>query len=345
MLKKHPIITFIFFGFILFLISNRLDELRVYQGATVAIYAIGIASLILLIGYSGQVSLGHGAFLAIGGFAAALARIHYEAPIWLTFVVAVLAAAIGGALLGLAAARLSGPYLAGTTLALAIGLPSIANQFSIFGGEQGISFDIGLPPASLGEDFTQYKWFFWISWTVALITLYWVRNVLNSRYGRGWRAVRSNDVAAELAGIHVGRNKVLAFTISAGLAGLAGALLAMTISLASPGVFPLALSFSLATGAVLSGVTTLGGVMIGAVTLVAIPEIALAIANRYGSETITTNLPQLLVSALLILTVLFVPNGPVEQLHAKRAKRRHSSHSAVEISVRIGSKSWSTSKK
>jgi len=248
-LKKHPIITFIFFGFILFLISNRLDELRVYQGATVAVYAIGIASLILLIGYSGQVSLGHGAFLAIGGFAAALARIHFDAPIWLTFVVAVLAAAIGGALLGLAAARLSGPYLAGTTLALAIGLPSIANQFSIFGGEQGISFDIGLPPASLGEDFTQYKWFFWISWTVALITLYWLRNILNSRYGRGWRAVRSNDVAAELAGIHVGRNKVLAFTISAGLAGLAGALLAMTISLASPGVFPLALSFSLATGA------------------------------------------------------------------------------------------------
>jgi branched-chain amino acid transport system permease protein len=344
-LKKHPIITFIFFGYILFLISNRLDELRVYQGATVAIYAIGIASLILLIGYSGQVSLGHGAFLAIGGFAAALARIHYEAPIWLTFVVAVLAAAIGGALLGLAAARLSGPYLAGTTLALAIGLPSIANQFAIFGGEQGVSFDIGLPPAALGEDFTQYKWFFWISWSVALITLYWLRNVLNSRYGRGWRAVRSNDVAAELAGIHVGRNKVLAFTISAGLAGLAGALLAMTISLASPGVFPLALSFSLATGAVLSGVTTLGGVMIGSVTLVAIPEIALAIANRYGSETITTNLPGLLVSALLILTVLFVPNGPVEQLHAKRAKRGHSSHSPVEISVRVGSKSWSTTKK
>ena len=344
MLKKHPFITFIVFGFILFLISNRLDELRVYQGATVAIYAIGIASLILLIGYSGQVSLGHGAFLAIGGFAAALARIHFDAPIWLTFVVAVLAAAIGGALLGLAAARLSGPYLAGTTLALAIGLPSIANQFSIFGGEQGVSFDIGSPPSSLGEDFTQYKWFFWISWTVALITLYWVRNVLNSRYGRGWRAVRSNDVAAELAGIHVGRNKVLAFTLSAGLAGLAGALLAMTISLASPGVFPLALSFSLATGAVLSGVTTLGGVMIGAVTLVAIPEIALAIANRYGSETITTNLPGLLVSALLILVVLFVPNGPVEQLHAKRAKKGHSSHSPVEISVRVGSKTWSTKK-
>ena len=327
MLKKHPLLTFIFFGVVLYFISNQLDELRVYQGATVAVYVIGIASLILLIGYSGQVSLGHGALLAIGGYAAAIARINYNAPVWLTFVIAVLAAAASGALLGVAAARLSGPYLAGTTLALAIGLPSLANQFPILGGEQGLFFDIGMPPASLGEDFTQYKWYFWISWSVALIAMYWLRNVMNSRYGRSWRAVRSNDVAAELAGIHVGRNKILAFTISAGLAGLAGALLAMTVSLVSPGVFPLALSFSLATGAVLSGVTTLGGVMIGAVTLVAIPEIALAIANRYsGSETITTNLPGLLVSALLILTVLFVPNGPVEQLHKKRAKKDKPSH-------------------
>ncbi len=85
--------------------------------------------------------------------------------------------------------------------------------------------------------------------------------------------------------------------------------------------------------------------MIGSVTLVAIPEIALAIADRYGSETITTNLPGLLVSALLILTVLFVPNGPVEQLHAKRAKKGHSSHSLIEVTVRIGNKTLSTKKK
>ena len=347
MLKKHPLITFIIFGFILFLISNRLDELRVYQGATVGIYVIAIASLILLTGYSGQISLGHGALMAIGAYAAVLARLNYNAPVWLCFAIAVLAAAAGGALLGLAAARLSGPYLAGTTLALAIGLPSIANEFSFLGGEQGFIFDVGFPPASLGEDFTQYKWYFWISWSTALISTYWLRHVLHSRYGRSWRAVRSNDVAAELAGIHVGRNKVLAFTISAGLAGLAGALLGMTL-LVSPGAFPLALSFSLATGAVLAGVTTLGGVMIGAVTLVVIPEIALAIADRYGgSETITLNLPGLLVSGLLILTVLLVPNGPVEQMHARRAKHAKSgktSHSPVELSLRVGSKTWSTKK-
>ena len=347
MLKKHPLATFIIFGFILFLISNRLDELRVYQGATVGIYVIAIASLILLTGYSGQISLGHGALMAIGAYAAVLARLNYNAPVWLCFAIAVLAAAAGGALLGLAAARLSGPYLAGTTLALAIGLPSIANEFSFLGGEQGFIFDVGFPPASLGEDFTQYKWYFWISWSAALISTYWLRHVLHSRYGRSWRAVRSNDVAAELAGIHVGRNKVLAFTISAGLAGLAGALLGMTL-LVSPGAFPLALSFSLATGAVLAGVTTLGGVMIGAVTLVAIPEIALAIADRYGgSETITLNLPGLLVSGLLILTVLLAPNGPVEQMHARRAKHAKNgktSHSPVELTLRVGSKTWSTKK-
>ena len=322
MLKKHPILTFIFFGFILFLISNRLDELRVYQGATVAVYVVGIASIILLTGYSGQVSLGQGALLGVGGYAAALLRIQFNAPIWICFAVAILTAALAGAFLGLAAARLSGPYLAGTTLALAVGLPSIANQFELLGGEQGLLFDVGFPPLSFGEDFTQYKWFFWIASLATLIAIFWLQNVMRSRYGRSWKAVRGNDVAAELAGINLTRNKTLAFTLSAGLAGLSGALLAMTIGTVSPSAFPLALSFSLLTGAVIAGVTTLGGVMIGAVTLVAIPEIAGAVASRFGSsEAVTSNLPGLLVSTLLILTVLFVPNGPVEQLRAHREHR------------------------
>ena len=313
---------FIFFGFILFLLSNRVDELRVYQGASIAVFVIAISSIILLTGYSGQVSLGHGALMAIGAYSAALARNELHIPIVLTLFVAVLVAAIGGALLGAAAARLSGPYLAGTTLALAIGLPSLANQFSILGGEQGLVFDVGSPPARLGDNFTQYKWFFWIAALAALISTWLLRNILRSRYGRNWRAVRSNEVAAQLAGIHTQRGKILAFTLSAGIAGLAGALLSMTIGTVSPSAFPLALSFSLLTGAVLSGVTTLSGVMIGAVTLVAIPEIADVIANRIGSsEKITTNLPGFMVSVLLIAAVLFAPNGPVEA-HRERALKK-----------------------
>jgi len=322
--NKARLAIFLLLGVAIYFLSGAVDELRVYQGATVAVYVVGIASIILLTGYSGQVSLGQGAMLGVGGYAAALLRIHFSAPIWICFVIAILAAALAGVLLGLAAARLSGPYLAGTTLAFAVGLPSIANQFAFLGGEQGLLFDVGFPPLGFGEDFTQYKWFFWIASLAALIAIFWLQNVMRSRYGRSWKAVRGNDVAAELAGINLTRNKTLAFTLSAGLAGLSGALLAMTIGTVSPSAFPLALSFSLLTGAVIAGVTTLGGVMIGAVTLVAIPEIAGAVASRFGSsEAVTSNLPGLLVSTLLILTVLFVPNGPVEQLRAHREHRVH----------------------
>lgn len=319
--NSSHLIPFILGGVVLYFLSGMVDELRVYQGASIAVYVVAIASIILLTGYSGQVSLGHGALMTIGGYAAAVLRIEFNLPIILCFVAAVLIAAIGGALLGAAAARLSGPYLAGTTLALAIGLPSLANQFSVLGGEQGLLFDVGFPPLSLGEEFTQYKWFFWIAALAALISMWLLQNILRSRYGRNWKAGRGNEVAAQLAGINTARSKILAFTISAGIAGLAGALLAMTIGTVSPSAFPLSLSFALLTGAVLSGVTTLSGVMLGAVTLVAIPEIADVIAHRLGtSESVTTNLPGLIVSGLLILTVLFVPNGPVEQHRARKAK-------------------------
>lgn len=319
--NSSHLIPFIVGGVVLYFISGMVDELRVYQGASIAVYVVAISSIILLTGYSGQVSLGNGALMAIGAYAAAVSHASWHLPIVTSFFVAVIAAALGGALLGAAAARLSGPYLAGTTLALAIGLPSLANQFSILGGEQGLLFDVGFPPLSFGEEFTQYKWFFWIAALATLVMMWLLQNILRSRYGRAWRAGRANEVAAQLAGINLGRSKILAFTISAGLAGLAGAMLAMTIGTVSPSAFPLALSFSLLTGAVLSGVTTLSGVMIGAVTLVAIPEIADVLAHRLGtSESVTTNLTGLIVSALLIVTVLFVPNGPVEQHRARKAR-------------------------
>ncbi len=323
--NKVRILIFLVLGFLIYLLSNNVDELRVYQGAQVTVYVVGIASIILLTGYSGQVSLGQGALLGVGGYAAALARLHWHLSIPLTFAVAILAAAGAGALLGVAAARLSGPYLAGATLALAVGLPSIANQFTILGGEQGLFFDVGFPPESFGPDFTQYKWFFWIASLATLLAIFWLQNVMRSRYGRTWKAIRGSEVAAELAGINISRVKILAFTLSAGVAGLAGALLAMTIGTVSPSAFPLALSFSLLTGAVLSGVTTLGGVMIGAVTLVAIPEVVGSIVSRIGAtDVVASNLPHIVVGALLILTVVFVPNGPVEQMRSRRLKKEKS---------------------
>lgn len=312
--NKHRFIGFVFIGLVAFVLSNTLDEWRAFQGATIAVYVVAIASIILLTGYSGQISLGHGALLAVGAYTAALSQIYLNLPIFLCFVAAVIVTALFGALLGTAAARLSGPYLAGSTLALAVGLPSIANQFSFLGGEQGISFDVGWPPLSLGESFTQYKWFFWIATLATLISMWWIQNIARSQYGRIWRAVKSNEVAAELSGINIARSKVLAFTVSAGIAGLAGALLAMTINNVSPSAFPLSLSFSLATGAVLAGINTLGGVIVGALALVAIPEIANLIADRWsGSANIASLLPEFIVSALLILTVFLAPKGPFEK--------------------------------
>ncbi|MBU6352922.1 MAG: branched-chain amino acid ABC transporter permease [Actinomycetales bacterium] len=321
---RKRILFFIILGWILLLIGDRIDELRLYQGATLSMFAIGLASIVLLTGYSGQVSLGNGALMAVGAYSAALSLNNLKFPIWATFIAAVVATSLFGMLLGYAAARLTGPYLAGTTLALAVGLPALANQFSILGGEQGLSFNIGMPPAQLGEEFLLYKWFFWIATFLALISLFFTANILNSRFGRTWRAIRGNALAAELSGVNSGRSKVLAFSVSAGLAGLAGAVLAMTTSLVSPGSFTLSLSFALVTGAVLAGISSLPGVMLGAVILVAIPEIADVVAHKLGdSENVTTHLPGLIVSVLLILSVIFTPNGPGENLRKHRKKHAH----------------------
>ena len=162
-MRRNRALLFILIGVALIITSNFVDELRVYQGAQIATYVVAISSIILLTGYSGQVSLGQGAFLAIGAYGAAVSRNTFHFPMATTFLVAIISAAIAGAILGIAAARLTGPYLAGTTLALALGIPSIANQFKILGGEQGLLFDVGFAPKFLGETFTQYKWFFWIA--------------------------------------------------------------------------------------------------------------------------------------------------------------------------------------
>jgi len=314
--SKKRTLFFVAIGWALLLIGDRIGELRQYQGSFVAMYALAIASIILLTGYSGQLSLGHSALMAVGAYAGALSINNLHLHPAIALVIATFVAGVFGLLLGFGVARLSGPYLAGTTLALAVSLPTLANQFPILGGEQGVVFDVGLPPARFGENFSQYKWFFWISTLAVLVMLWLISNFVSSRYGRTFRAIRDNETAAALAGLNTGRLKVLAFAISSGMAGLAGGLLVMLISGVSPSAFPLSLSFSLLTGAVVTGVYSLRGVMLGGLVLVAIPEIADSLVTRIGgSEGFTATLPGFLVSALLILAVLFAPNGPGKLLH------------------------------
>jgi branched-chain amino acid transport system permease protein len=309
--KNIRALVFIGIGLALYLLSNVVGEYRVSEGTTAACYVIAIASIVLLTGYTGQISLGHGALMAVGAYAAVLARTHWHISLALTFVVAVLAAAVAGALLGVAAGRLRGPYLAGTTLALAVGLPTLANQFKILGGEQGLIYDTGSAPDSMMKNNTDFKWYFWISALAALIILWLLSNLLSSRYGRQWRALRSAPLPASLAGLNVARSKVLAFTISSGVAGLAGAVLAMSLKLVAPSDFPLALSFTIVTGAVLAGVSSLAGTIFGALVLVAIPELTSSLGDHFAfSERVASNLPGFITSLLLIATVIFLPNGP-----------------------------------
>ena len=308
---KKRTLLFVAFGWVLLLLGDRVGDLELYQGSFVATYALAITSIILLTGYSGQLSLGQSALMAVGAYAGALTIFNAGFHPVIGLFMAALVAGIFGLILGLIAARLTGPYLAGTTLALAISLPTLANQFPILGAEEGIVFDVGLPPARFGEDFSQYKWFFWISCLASLIMVWFIANLLSTKYGRTFRALRDNPIAAELSGINVGRLKVTAFAISSGVAGLSGGLLVMLISGVSPSAFPLSLSFALLGGAVVTGLYNLKGVILGGLVLVAIPEIADSLVSRIGgSEGFITILPGFLVSALLILAVVFTPNGP-----------------------------------
>jgi branched-chain amino acid transport system permease protein len=308
---RKRLFLFILGGWLLLLLSNQVDEFSLYQGAFVATYAVGIASIILLTGYSGQLSLGHGALMAVGAYAGALTINNLNWHPVVALVMATLVAGLFGLLLGAAVARFSGPYLAGTTLALAISLPSLANQFPVLGGQQGLIFDVGAAPARFGDEFSPYKWFFWIAALAALIIIWFIANIAASRFGRTFRAMRDNPIAAQLCGVNVARQKVTAFAISSGVAGLSGGLLVMLITGVSPSAFPLSLSLLLLSGAVVTGLYNLKGVILGGLVLVVIPEIAESLLTRIGgSENLAISLPGFLVSALLILAVMFTPNGP-----------------------------------
>jgi branched-chain amino acid transport system permease protein len=319
---KKRLLLFVLFGWILLIASDRVGDLELYQASFVATYALAITSIILLTGYSGQLSLGQSALMAVGAYAGALSIFNAGLHPALGLFISALVAGVFGLLLGLIVARLSGPYLAGTTLALAISLPTLANQFPILGAEEGIVFDVGPSPARFGEEFSQYKWFFWISALASLIMVWLIANLLSARMGRTFRAMRDNPVAASLVGINVGQLKVTAFAISSGVAGLSGGLLVMLISGVSPSAFPLSLSFSILTGAVVTGLYNLKGVILGGLVLVAIPEIADSLVSSIGgSEGYLTALPGFLVSALLILAVVFTPNGPghlIKRHHKKK---------------------------
>jgi branched-chain amino acid transport system permease protein len=295
---------------VLWLLTIQLSPFRDFQLAQVAVYLVAVAGLTMLIGLSGQLSLGHGAFMAIGAYFTALVTVHLGWPLWAVLPASAVVTAAAGAVVGVAAARLRGPYLAGATLMLAVALPSLANRFQgLLGGDQGLSVPVTVP-VSLGAAFPLTRWQAWICTAAALITLVLLANLARSRLGRSWRAIRDDEVAAALAGLPVARLRVLAFIVSAACAGLAGAMLAITTSLVSPGSFTLSLSISLLTGAVIGGLGSLAGALWGSLLIVLVPTYITNVATGQGlSSSVAANIPIAVYGVVLIVVMLVFPGG------------------------------------
>jgi branched-chain amino acid transport system permease protein len=295
---------------VLLVLTVRLGPFRDYQIAELAAYVTAVAGLTYLIGLSGQISIGHGAFMAIGAYAAALLLLHLHWPLEAVFAASALAGAAAGGIIGVAAARLRGPYLAGATLMLAVALPSLADKYAgVLGGDQGLSVSISTP-AFLGVSFPPTRWLAWITCAAALITLVLLANLGRSRIGRSWRALRDNEIAASLSGLNVARMQILAFVISSACAGLGGALFAVVTDIVSPGAFTLALSISLLTAAILGGLGSLAGAVWGSLVLVFVPTYVQDVATSHGlSSAASSNVPIAAYGVVLILVMLAFPSG------------------------------------
>jgi branched-chain amino acid transport system permease protein len=260
------------------------------EGARVGIYFIAILGLNILTGYTGQLSLGHGAFMLIGGYTTAILAADHGWNLIATLPLAGLVAFGAGVIVGIPALRLSGVYLALVTFGLAVSLPAFLKTFDGFtGGSGGI-----LLPFQTG------RWLYVVTWSSAaiLFVLGWL--VLLGRIGRAFRAIRDSEVAAVSSGVNLAIYKTLAFGISAAFAGVAGALLALSANGAFPGTFPILLSLEILIGAAVGGLGSLSGVGVGALFLYLLKTHAADISDQA---------PDMIFGLVLIVVMIVLPAG------------------------------------
>jgi branched-chain amino acid transport system permease protein len=292
---------------ILYLVTVNLSPYNDFLVGEIALYVIALAGLSLLTGVNGQISLGNGAFMAVGAYTVALLMTHTQLNFLLELLFAIGAAAVLGLAIGIPATRLKGPYLAGMTLLVALALPPIADKWSsVFGGDQGLTTIVPTAPGTINPE----QWLAWIEIGGALLTLVLLANLLKSRFGRSFRAVRDDEIAASLSGIHVARTKVTAFVISAGCAGLAGAFLGLSTGVVNTGEFPLTLSIQLLAAMVLGGTGTLMGMWWGAVLLVYLPQWSTSLSGDFNlGSGANAYLATIIFGVVLIVVMIAAPTG------------------------------------
>jgi ABC-type branched-subunit amino acid transport system permease subunit len=298
--------------------TGYLTTFQDYQLALIAAYLCAVAGLTVLTGLSGQVSLGQGALLAVGAYTTAKMQAQFTShnvssqwTLLASLAVAVLVTCVVGLIIGLAAARLRGPYLAGLTLAIVVAVPAVATRYSgAFGGDQGLPVPVAPPPGGYPNE----QWQAYLATIAAAITLFFLANLVRGRFGRTMRAVRDDDVAAQLAGVKVGRTRVVAFVVSAACAGLGGGMFAAINQAVSPDSFSLTLSLYLLLAIVLGGLGSLIGAVWGAAAIVILPYLTTQATQQLNfgpalAVKLKDNLPLAIFGTALVVIAIAAPGG------------------------------------
>jgi branched-chain amino acid transport system permease protein len=291
-----------------------LSNYRTFQAALVLVYAIALLGLNILTGYNGQISLGHGAFYAIGAYTAAMLMDQAGFPYWATVPVAGAVCLLAGFLFGLPALRLEGLYLALATFALGVSMPQLLKYHHFekwTGGVQGIV--IAKPDAPFGLPLNQDQWLYYFILAVTLVMFLLAYNLLHGRVGRALIAIRDHHTAAEVMGIHTALYKSLAFGVSAMFTGVAGALGAIAVQFVAPDSFNVFLSITFLVGIVVGGLASLPGALYGALFIQFVPNIA---------DEISKAAPWAIFGIFLIAFVYVMPTGVAGAVRMITARRK-----------------------
>ena len=278
-----------------FLMSN----FRLFQFTQVYIYAIALLGLNILTGYNGQISLGHGAFYALGSYTAAIMMDQWKVPYGLTIPVAAVVCLVVGFLFGIPALRLEGLYLALATFALALAVPQILKYFEHWtGGSQGIV--LSKPKAPFGLPLNPDQWLYFVCLAVLLVLFVLGENLLAGRTGRAIVAIRDNHIAAEAMGVNSALYKALVFGVSAAYTGVAGALAAAAVAFVAPDAFNIFLSITFLVGIVVGGLASVEGALFGALFIQFVPNWA---------QDISKAAPWAIYGIFLIVFMYVMPRG------------------------------------
>jgi branched-chain amino acid transport system permease protein len=287
---------------------------RTFQLTLVLVYAIALLGLNILTGYNGQISLGHGAFYALGAYCAAILMDKAGVPYWATIPAAGAACFVAGFLFGLPALRLEGLYLALATFALGVAMPQLLKYHHLerwTGGVQGIV--IPKPEAPLGLPLNADQWLYFFTLLVTLVMFFLGWNLLRGRVGRALVAIRDHPVAAEAMGVNNALYKSLAFGVSALYTGVAGALGAIAVQFVAPDSFNIFLSIVFLVGIVVGGLASIGGALYGALFIQFVPNIA---------DEISKAAPWAIFGIIMIGFVYLMPTGVAGAVRLLLAKRR-----------------------